>query len=142
MFRVDPQHAVLAEFHEDKPRDLWLAQLAHDPDPIGRILAARTLAAGPPPSGALPSFVGQRESGKLWISPAVTDALASALGDDPFWGVRREIATLLGAIPVEAARDALQAGTQDTHSKVRDACSAALARWRRERPNSQSTHEE
>jgi aminopeptidase N len=128
MFRVDPGHAVLAELREVKPRDMWLTQLARDPDPIGRIYAARALSAGPSAvSAALPTAIGQRPEGKQPPSPAVTESLAAALRNDPFWGVRRELAGLLGQIGGDAAREALTAGTQDAHPKVREACTTALA---------------
>ncbi len=129
MFRVDPGHTLLAELREVKPRDLWLAQLAGDPDPIGRIRAAQALAAGPAATAmALPSPIGQRATEEQPPSPAVTEALAAALGSDRFWGVRRELAGLLGQIGGDAAREALTAAVQDAHPRVREAGKAALAK--------------
>jgi aminopeptidase N len=134
MFRVDPGHVVLAELRETKPRDLWLVQLARDPDPIGRIYAARALAVGPPVSSAeVPTAIGYRPVGKR-TPPAVTEALAAVLRNDPFWGVRREVAKLLGEIGGDAARAALTAGAQDAHAKVREACAAALAQMLETQP--------
>ncbi len=82
------------------------AQLAYDPDPISRLIAAEALA----------------KKGSL---EAVT-SLASAMKLEPFWAVRAEVAEQLGSIQLAQAESALIAGLKDNHPKVRRAVVSAL----------------
>jgi len=82
------------------------AQLAHDPDPVSRIYAAIALA----------------KKGNL----EVVKALAQALTEDPFWGVRVEVAEQLGSIKLDQTVDALLKGLKDDDARVRRAAAAAL----------------
>ncbi len=111
MLRIDPRNAVLKEITEHKPVEFWRAQLTSDPNPVGRIDAAKAL-------------------GKMKESAANLDALASTLKTDAFWAVRSEAAKVLGKLKGEAARDALLAGVKDAGSKVRRACLDALGRFK------------
>lgn len=87
------------------------AQLKLDPDPISRIYAAEALAGGPKKNG------GNLEAVK---------ALAEALKQDPFWGVRLEVAKNLGKIKLNQAFDALVEGLKDENPWVRRAVVEAL----------------
>lgn len=84
------------------------AQLASDPDPISRIFAAEALAKH-----------GGLEAVK---------ALSKALKDDPFWGVRVEVAKQLAEVALDQAFDGLVAGLKDKNSRVRRATVEALSK--------------
>ncbi|MBE9111524.1 M1 family metallopeptidase [Nodosilinea sp. LEGE 07298] len=75
------------------------AQLKHDPDPLSRIEAAIALA----------------KKGSL---EAVT-ALSAALADEPFWGVRAEVAEQLASVKLDQAVEGLLKGLQDPEARVR-----------------------
>jgi len=98
---VDPGLSLLCDLTVKAPRDWLVSSLRSDPGVVGRIRAARALA----------------EEG----SPAALAALAQALGEEPFWGVRTELAALLGKHGGTTARAALVAGLSDAHPKVRRA---------------------
>lgn len=108
-FIPDPDHRVLMELTESKPRDMWLVQLGHR-NPVARIRAVQALA---------------REK-----SDASRAALADALRREAFWGVKNEIAARLGELGGEAARDALLEGTKDANPRTRRACVEALAAFK------------
>jgi aminopeptidase N len=57
-------------------------------------------------------------------------ALATALRDDPFWGVAAEVATALGSSRAPSARAALLANVHHPHPKVRRAVASALGVFR------------
>ncbi len=86
-------------------------QLKLDPDPISRIYAAEALAVGPKKNG------GNLEAVK---------ALAEALKQEPFWGVRLEVAKNLGKIKLDQAFDALVEGLKDENPWVRRSVVEAL----------------
>ena len=83
------------------------AQLEFDPHPISRIYAAAALAK----KGGLEA----------------TLALSSALKNDPFWGVRVEVAKELAEIQLDQAFDGLVAGLDDSSPFVRRAVISSLA---------------
>jgi aminopeptidase N len=86
------------------------AQLKYDSDPISRIYAAISL-------------------GKKGGLEAV-NALFEALTQDPFWGVRVEVAKQLATIKLDQAATALIAGLQDKNSKVRRAVVESLSEFK------------
>ncbi|PSB64020.1 aminopeptidase, partial [filamentous cyanobacterium CCP1] len=88
------------------------AQLQHDPDPISRIYAAEALAK----KGGLEAV----------------KALSAALQQEPFWGVRTEVAKQLTSVKLDQAVEGLTAGLKDTHPKVRRAVVDALAKLKTE----------
>lgn len=110
LFRVDPGNTVLKELTVKKDRYLWEAQLRNDPDPIGRLRAAKHLA------------------------DTKTDAnrklFASALRDEKFRGVQSEIAGALGRMGGDIARDALIAGLRFENARARRSCVEALGRFK------------
>ncbi|BAT53170.1 aminopeptidase [Nostoc sp. NIES-3756] len=83
------------------------AQLISDPDPISRIYAATGLAK----KGGLEA----------------TKALAASLKNEPFWGVRVEVAKQLAEIKLNQAFDGLVEGLADKNPYVRRAVVQALA---------------
>ena len=83
------------------------AQLHHDPDPLSRIAAAAALAK----KGGLEAL----------------NALATALNEDLFWGVRVEVAQQLATIKLDQVLDALKPGLKDKHARVRRAVVQAIA---------------
>lgn len=85
-------------------------QLEHDPDPISRIYAADALA----------------KKGGL----EVVKALAKSLTEDPFWGVRVEVAKKLGKIKLNQAAKALEEGLKDEDARVRRAVITALSNFK------------
>ncbi|MEA5542260.1 M1 family metallopeptidase [Limnoraphis robusta Tam1] len=84
------------------------AQLQFDPDPISRIFSAEALA---------------RKGGL-----EVVKTLSKALKDEPFWGVRVEIAKQLNKIKLDQAFAGLIVGLEDSNSRVRQAVVNALAK--------------
>ncbi|MBD2344421.1 M1 family metallopeptidase [Anabaena subtropica] len=84
------------------------AQLVSDPDPISRIYAAIALAK----KGGLEA----------------TKALAASLKNEPFWGVRVEVAKQLAEIKLDQAFDGLVEGLADKNPYVRRAVVQALAK--------------
>jgi aminopeptidase N len=82
------------------------AQLKHDPDPVARIYAAEALA----------------KKGGL----EVVQALATALEQEPFWGVRLEVAEQLATVKLDQAFAPLLKGLQDSEARVRRAIVEAL----------------
>ncbi|PSN18565.1 aminopeptidase [filamentous cyanobacterium CCP5] len=83
------------------------AQLQHDPDPLSRIEAASALA----------------QKANL----EAIAALSQALENDPFWGVRAEVAEKLAEIKLDQASEALFKGLKDEESRVRRAVVSALS---------------
>ncbi len=83
------------------------AQLQFDPDPLARIYAAEALAK----KGGLEAV----------------KALSAALTQEPFWGVRVEIAKNLATIKLDQAFTGLLAGLHDGNARVRRATVEALA---------------
>ncbi|WP_017654628.1 M1 family metallopeptidase [Fortiea contorta] len=83
------------------------AQLEFDPNPISRIYAAVALAK----KGGLEA----------------TKALAAALKNDSFWGVRVEVAKQLAEVKLDQAFESLLPGLKDDNSFVRRAVIEALA---------------
>lgn len=84
------------------------AQLKFDPDPISRIYAAQALAKK-----------GGLEAVKV---------LSESLSNDPFWGVRSEVAKQLGQIKIDQATTALILGLQDEDARVRRQVVTVLAK--------------
>lgn len=104
--RFDPGNWVLKKLTLKMPKDMLIAQLQHDPDPMGRIEAAIAL-------------------GELGSLEAVEN-LRQALTQETFWGVQAEIAAVLGKIQTPEALDALIAHTSISHPKARRAVVTAL----------------
>ena len=84
------------------------AQLAFDTDSISRIYAAEALSK----KGGLEAL----------------KALSTALKNDPFWGVRAEVANQLAEIKLDGAFDALVPGLKDANPRVRRAVVQALGK--------------
>ncbi|HLK93360.1 MAG TPA: M1 family aminopeptidase [Polyangia bacterium] len=105
----DPGDVLLKTIKLDKPAALWRRQLAAATLGIDRVLAARALADLP--------------------DPANINALVTALGDDPFWGVRGAAARALGKTRRDDARDALVAARRAAEPRVRRALAAALGEF-------------
>ncbi len=84
------------------------AQLQFDPDPISRIYAAEALAK----KGGLEAV----------------KALSKALKDEPFWGVRVEVAKQLVKVKLDQVFEGLVVGLQDSNARVRRAVINALAK--------------
>ena len=85
-------------------------QLKHDPDSTSRIYAAAALS----------------KKGGL----EVVKSLAESLTEDPFWGVRVEVAKKLGNIKLKQAADALHEGLKDEDARVRRAVITALSNFK------------
>ena len=83
------------------------AQLQHDPDPVSRIYAAEALGK----KGGLESV----------------RALATALKQEPFWGVRVEVVKNLATIKLDQAFADVLMGLEDADARVRRATVEALA---------------
>ena len=102
----DPGDVVLKSIRLEKNPGLWRRQLAAARLAVDRVAAARALGQLPDPAGIA--------------------ALATALRDDKFWGVRAAAARALGQTRRDDAREALVAALDDEHPRVRRAVTAAL----------------
>ncbi|MFQ5412097.1 MAG: M1 family aminopeptidase, partial [Phycisphaerae bacterium] len=109
LFRIDPDQAVLMELKRRQPRDLWVAQLTADPNPVARIEAAGHLA-------------GKGTDADLRL-------LATRLREDGFWAVQAAIARELGKAKDDLAREALLAAVSTEHPKARAAIVEALGHY-------------
>lgn len=83
------------------------AQLKHDSDPVARIYAAEALAK----KGGLEAV----------------QALADSLKQEPFWGVRLEVAEQLASVKLDQAFAPLLQGLHDPEARVRRAVVESLA---------------
>ena len=104
--RVDPGAYVLADVTYAFGTDVHIAILRGEPDVVARVRAARALAK----DGSRRAF----------------EALAAALGKDPFWGVGVEIARALADTHAPAACAILIGAAAHAHPKVRRAVAGAL----------------
>ena len=107
---VDAGFRALADLTVKGSRGRLIASLQSDRGVIGRIRAARALAGE--------------------ASPAAIAALCRALTEDSFWGVRVEIAGLLGKLGGDRAREALLGALAEPHPKARKAVVNALGEHR------------
>lgn len=89
------------------------AQLQYDPDPLSRIEAASAIA----------------KKGSL----EAVNILATALQEEPFWGVRAEVAEQLASIKLDQAEEGLLKGLKDQEANVRRATAEALGDWKTSR---------
>jgi len=85
-------------------------QLKYDSDPISRIYAAKALG----------------KKGGLEI----VKTLSASLTEDIFWGVKVEVAKILGKIKLNQAEAALVKGLQDEDARVRRAVIGALSNFK------------
>jgi len=104
----DAENYFLKTVELDYPVAELKAQLKHDRDPVSRIYAAIALA----------------KKGSL----EVVEALKESLTQDPFWGVRVEVADQLANIKLDQAGDALIAGLSNENPKVRRAIISSLSK--------------
>jgi len=107
---VDPGNFHLKTLTLEYPIPELKAQLQFDPDPISRIEAAIAL-------------------GKKGGLEAVK-ALVTALQEDPFWGVRIEVAGQLGKLKLDQSFAGLVTGLADPEARVRRAVVEALAEYK------------
>jgi aminopeptidase N len=109
MFRFDPSNWVLKTLELDVPKSMLAYQLKNDSTVMGRIYAAKALAA---------------KSGD-----EVVDLLEKAAQDDFHWGVAVEAVNLLGANKTKAAKKALMRLVAVEHPKVRRSVVNALGNF-------------
>src|SRR5262249_14909607 len=107
---VDPDYTILAEINETKDPDLWRAQLLEGSNVPARIRAAKHAAK-------------EKTDGNRQL-------LAQAFAGEKFWGVRVELAGLLGGAGGDVGRDALLEGMADSDARVRRACLDQLYRFK------------
>lgn len=112
IMRVDPDQAVLMELTVNQPRDLWVAQLEQEANPVARIAAVKYFAK---------SKTSQDQ-----------ELLIKRLNTEPFWAVAAEIARSLGEIGGDKCRDALLAAIDIKHPKSRVAVVEALGKFDKE----------
>jgi aminopeptidase N len=110
LVRLDPAAWVLCAMTYALGTAEHVAILRSEPSPIARIRAAKALG---------------KDSAR-----DAREALATALRDEPFWGVAVEIAAVLGEARAPYARAALLAQVAHPHPKVRRAVAEALGTYR------------
>ncbi|MDY6781200.1 MAG: M1 family metallopeptidase [Cyanobacteriota bacterium] len=111
-FSFDAGNVYLKTVVLDYPLPELKAQLSFDPDPVSRIYAAIALGKK-----------GGLEAVKV---------LADALKNDPFWGVRVEVAQQLAKLKLNQAISALQSGLEDKDARVRRAAVGGLGNFKTE----------
>ncbi|MBI2956257.1 MAG: HEAT repeat domain-containing protein [Acidobacteria bacterium] len=111
--RFDPGQRLLKKLEFARSRDELVDLLRSDSNVIGRIWAAEQLARHASDSEALV-------------------ALREALRQEKFYGVRREIARLLGETRRSEARDALLEALRDADARVREEAAKALGKFVRD----------
>ncbi len=111
--QFDPGNHILKSLDFKKPKEMLIAQLRNDEEASGRIEAAQGL---------------QKEA-----APDAIAALKEALLNDPFWGVRAEVARALGNIRTEAALEELIEGCRISQPKARRVVAEALGEFKNER---------
>jgi aminopeptidase N len=111
--RIDPDGWLLKTLKFERLARALRYQLAHDPDVLGRVEAAEELAK-------------HKDDTNI-------DALAHALNNDPFWGVRAAAASALGTVGSEKAQAVLLKALQELDpqqfSRVRSAVATALGKF-------------
>lgn len=108
--RFDPDQRLLKRLDFPKSRAELIDLLQNDPNVQGRIWAAEQLGRRPNDLEALA-------------------ALGEALQKDAFYGVRREVARVLGETKNPVARDALLEGLRDSDARVREEAAEALGEF-------------
>lgn len=103
---IDPDYAVLMEAKTEMPEPMWIEQLHNGNNVIQRIRAAQAL-------------------GKK-ITPKAIEALGKAIIQDGFWGVKAEIAKVLGSVNTDSALDLLLRVVDTENTKARTAVARAL----------------
>lgn len=112
-FRLDPEYVCpCKKVKVTASRPILHEQLKRDTDPIGRIEAVAALV----------------------INPSIKDIelLCKRLYEEPFWGVASRIASALGKIGGNQARDGLLKGLKMKHPKTRHAVVQALGQFIRD----------
>ena len=110
--RLDPDNWILKTLDLKFPRQMLLTQLREADGAITRIQAIRALENSP--------------------SPRVVDALGESLGGDEFWGVRREVARVLGNLKTDRAMRILIEHSAIGHPKARRGIMEALGEYHTE----------
>jgi aminopeptidase N len=111
-FSFDVGNAYLKTVTLDYPLPELKAQLSFDPDPVSRIYAAIALGK----KGGLEAL----------------KVLAESLKNDPFWGVRVEVAKQLAKLKLDQASTALISGLEDRDARVRRAAVEGLGKLKTE----------
>lgn len=113
MVLFDKGHRVFKLMRFPKSAQELVYQLEHDEDVLGRVRAARELAA--------------------FKTDEAVQALGAKLASADFWGVRLAAATALGEIGGEGARKVIEAGLDRSRdARVRRGCVWALGRYKDE----------
>jgi len=117
MVCIDPENSVLKKMTVEKPMKLWITQLTKAPDMLSRLQAAKHLGQSQPKKNV--------------------QALADAFAKEPFWGVARQIASVLGKVGRSEAggsiaRDALLAGCRNPNPRIRKASVTQLGKMKPE----------
>jgi aminopeptidase N len=107
MLRVDPDNVILKKMETIKPKKMWLYQLQFDPNPVGRVEAAKEIA-------------------KENATEKDAEILGKAMLNDKFWAVQAEIAILLGHIRNKKAVEYMKKGLEMRHPLARRAAVAAI----------------
>ncbi|HXE76212.1 MAG TPA: M1 family aminopeptidase [Candidatus Xenobia bacterium] len=108
--RFDAGQRLLKSLEFPRSRAELIDLLQNDPNVLGRIWAAEQLA--------------RRQS-----DLAAVGALRDALAKEKFWGVRKEIARVLGEVKSPAAREALTDALRDTDARVRERAAESLGEF-------------
>ncbi len=108
--RIDPENILLKVLTLQKPKGMWLYQLANDQNVIGKISAIQELAK-----------IGNEECVR---------AMEYCYKREKFWGLHAEIAAALGTIKSKAAFNLLAEMAKAKNPKARRAVAAALGEYR------------
>lgn len=109
--RFDPAYTLLAKIDFDKPQAMLEKQLKLKGDVIGRLMAAEAL--------------GEKENKQA------VEALARAIDEDPFYGVRIAAASSLAKLHTDEAYESLASRTEQKDARVRLQVVESLGRFYR-----------
>ena len=124
MVCFDKGNWIIKTVHFSKPVLEWTYQLKNDEDISERILAAKNLRLLQIKNDEYVAnrvFINEKsKKQQQQVSADIIKTLTDAFAAEPFWGVRSEIAKILGETKTNAARDALiKAYTAEKNAKVR-----------------------
>lgn len=128
---------IIKTVHFSKPAQEWTYQLKNDEDISERILAAqnlRILQIKNDDYVANRVFINEKaKKQQMLVSLDIIKTLSDALITEPFWGVRSEIAKILGETKTTPARDALiKAFQSEKNAKVRLSIAEAMGNFEKD----------
>ncbi|MBL7994361.1 M1 family metallopeptidase [bacterium] len=137
MVCFDKGNWIIKTVHFSKPAQEWIYQLKNDGDISERMLAAKNLRILQIKNDEYVAnrvFINEKaKRNQMLVSSDIIKVLIEAFEVEPFWGVRSEIAKILGETRTSAARDALLKGySTEKNAKVRLSIAEAMGNFEKD----------